>query len=63
MATDPNHALVPNGWLDSLARSKAEIAAGRSVPLLPILDRLRTAAKALDGGDDSAEDSKKTAAR
>ena len=63
MATDPHHTPVPAGWLESLARSKADIAAGRSVPLLPILDRLRAAAKTLDGSDDSTENSKQTGTR
>ena len=39
---------APPGWLESLARSKAEIAAGKTVPLLPILDRLRSAAERLE---------------
>ena len=39
---------VPCGWLDSLKRSKAQIAAGQAVPLLPVLDRLRTAAERLE---------------
>jgi hypothetical protein len=34
---------TPPGWLvDSLERSEAQIATGQSVPLEPILDRLRT---------------------
>jgi len=32
---------TPRGWLDSLARGKAEIEAGKSVPLEPFLERLR----------------------
>ena len=32
----------PAGWLDSLARSKAQIEAGQSVPIEPVLDRLRS---------------------
>ncbi len=39
---------APAGWHESLARSKAQIAAGRSVPLLPILDRLRASAERLE---------------
>jgi len=38
----------PADWQESLVRSKAEIAAGESVPLLPILDRLRAAAERLE---------------
>ena len=33
---------------ESLARSKAQIASGESVPLLPILDRLRASAERLE---------------
>ncbi len=39
---------APAGWHESLARSKAQIAAGRSVPLLPVLDRLRASAERLE---------------
>ena len=38
----------PAGWRESLARSKAQIASGESVPLLPILDRLRASAERLE---------------
>jgi hypothetical protein len=31
----------PADWLEPLARSKAEIEAGKTVPLEPFLDRLR----------------------
>lgn len=32
---------IPAGWLASLAQSKAEIEAGQTEPLEPILDELR----------------------
>ena len=32
---------TPQDWVDSLARGKAEIEAGKTVPLAPFLDRLR----------------------
>ena len=35
-------------WHDSLVRSKTQIAAGETVPLLPILDRLRTSSERLE---------------
>ena len=35
-----NRIAGPVGWVDSLMRSKAEIAAGATVPLVPILERL-----------------------
>ena len=38
----------PAEWQESLIRSKAQIAAGESVPLLPILDRLRASAERLE---------------
>ena len=39
---------APVEWLESLQRSKAQISAGETVPLLPILDRLRVAAERLE---------------
>ena len=50
---------APAGWMISLARSKAEIAAGQSVPLLPILDRLRDAAERLEDIDTNLADNTK----
>ena len=38
----------PAGWRDSLERSKAQIAAGQTIALLPILDRLRASAERLE---------------
>jgi hypothetical protein len=32
---------IPMGWLASLAESKAEVEAGKTVPLEPVLDRIR----------------------
>ena len=49
MRTNTDQASTPAGWLESLERSKAEIASGQSVPLLPFLDRLRSAADRLEG--------------
>lgn len=48
MADTSPEAPVPPGWRESLARSKAQIAAGESVPLLPVLDRLRASAERLE---------------
>jgi len=48
MSNLPNRAKVPAGWLESLARSKAQIAAGQTVPLLSILNRLRALAERLE---------------
>jgi hypothetical protein len=41
-------AVAPTGWRESLKRSKAEIAAGAKVPLLPVLDRLRASAERIE---------------
>ena len=41
MSNAANQTRVSVGWQESLTRSKAENAAGQSVPLLPMLDRLR----------------------
>ena len=41
---------VPPGWLvESLERSEAQIAAGRTVPLEPVLDRLRASIARMKG--------------
>jgi hypothetical protein len=39
---------APDGWRESLERSKSQIAAGEAVPLLPVLDRLRAAAERIE---------------
>jgi hypothetical protein len=39
---------VPTGWLDAMDESDAELAAGLTVPLQPLLDALRQAAEQLD---------------
>jgi len=39
---------APARWLESLERSKAQIAAGQAVPLLPVLDHLRATAERLE---------------
>ena len=36
---------VPAGWLETLERSEADLAAGRTVPLEPVLARLRQSIK------------------
>lgn len=32
---------APAGWLEALERSEADVAAGRTVPLEPVLARMR----------------------
>jgi hypothetical protein len=44
----PEAAAAPAGWRESLERSKAQIAAGEAVPLLPVLDRLRASAERIE---------------
>ena len=39
---------APAEWRDGLERSKAQIAAGQTMPLLPVLDQLRAAAERLE---------------
>jgi len=39
MDTTDDH--IPPNWLESLTRSKAQIEAGKALPLEPFLDRLR----------------------
>ena len=39
---------APAKWLESLERSKVQIAAGQTVPLLPVLDQLRATAERLE---------------
>ncbi len=62
---DPaNRTAAPVEWLESLARSKAQIATGQTVPLLPILDRLRASAERLEAEQGLAPDeAKQTAER
>jgi len=45
---EPKAAPALAGWRESLERSKAQIAAGEAVPLLPVLDRLRAAAERIE---------------
>jgi hypothetical protein len=62
MADTPTSPVAPAGWLESLERSKAQIAAGESVPLVPILDRLRTSAERLEAEQGVTEDGVKISA-
>jgi hypothetical protein len=40
MADDRNHAEIPAGWLEALARSEAQLAAGQIVPGEVVRQRL-----------------------
>ena len=48
MSDRPKSVPPPAGWEETLARSKVQIAAGKRVPLLPVLDRLRASAERLE---------------
>ena len=56
MSSTVNRVTAPAGWLESLARSKAQIAAGEAVPLLPVLDRLRASAERLEAAMEPSPD-------
>ena len=47
MSEAANRTRGPASWRESLERSKAQIAAGQTVLLLPVLDRLRAWAERL----------------
>ncbi len=49
----------PVGWTESLARSRRQIAAGETVPLLPVLDRLRASAERLEAEQGVTADGEK----
>jgi hypothetical protein len=44
MEDDPAPALVPTEWLDALARSEADLVAGRTAPWAEVRARLLAAA-------------------
>ena len=39
---------APAGWLEVLERSEADLAAGRTVPLEPVLARMRESIKRME---------------
>ena len=39
---------IPAGWLEAMDESDAQLAAGQTVPLEPLLDELRRAAEQLE---------------
>jgi hypothetical protein len=49
MDTEPDK-LPPSWMLESLDRSEAQIAAGQTVPLEPVLDRLRASIARMKAG-------------
>jgi hypothetical protein len=60
MSSTADRATVPAGWRESLERSKAQIAAGVTVPLIPILERLRASAERLEAADGQTQDEAET---
>ncbi len=48
MSEVPQIPRAPTKWLESLERSRAQIAAGQTLLLLPVLDQLRAAAERLE---------------
>jgi hypothetical protein len=56
MSSTTDRATVPRGWLESLERSKAQIAMGMTVPLIPVLDRLRASAERLEAAENQPQD-------
>jgi hypothetical protein len=50
---------MPKGWLESLARSKAQIEAGQTVQMEPVLGRLRSSIARMEAR--RAEKAKQTA--
>ena len=48
MASTVDHPPAPPEWVESLERSKAQIEAGRDVPLGPVLERLKTSADRME---------------
>jgi hypothetical protein len=49
-AMDDSSPLPPPGWLEALAESEAQLAAGQTVPSEPIMQRLRETIARLDEG-------------
>ena len=39
---------APVGWFESLERSEADLVAGRTVPLEPVLERMRDSIKRME---------------
>lgn len=48
-------AEAPAGWLEALARSEAQIAAGQTMPLEPVLNRLRASIARMKARRDAAK--------
>ena len=56
MSSSANSASSPAGWFENLARAKAQIAAGQTVQLLPVLERLRASAERLEAASNQSLD-------
>ena len=62
MQDSSDRIAAPTEWLESLARSKAQIAAGQTIPLQPILDRLSASAERLEAAQGLSPDEVKQTA-
>ncbi len=52
MSSPPGRVMAPAEWIESLERSKAQIAAGLTVPLISLLEQLRASAERLEVAED-----------
>jgi hypothetical protein len=52
MSSSTRRVTAPAEWIESLERSKAQIAAGLTVPLMPLLEQLRASAERLEVAED-----------
>jgi len=43
-----DETLTPPGWTKALEESEAQVAAGQTLPLEPVLERLRTGAERIE---------------
>lgn len=48
MDNPTDETLTPPGWIKALEESEAQIAAGRTLPLEPVLERLNTGAERIE---------------
>ncbi len=53
--SQPDVAEAPAGWLEALEISEAQIAAGQTVPIEPVLDRLKATLARMEAKQATAE--------
>ncbi len=49
LTMDDEGKLAPAGWIEALTRGKAQVEAGLSVPVEPVLGRLKAALARMEG--------------